>query len=297
MLRAEVASDVQTSGTALLAGLLAQRQPGAACGGRRAGEAVPDWCWQEARRLLAADESGRTVARLSKSRAGVTLDGAYQVQWCGVALRIARGAAVIGHKVGLTSVAMQEQMGIAEPDSGILLDCMAVANGAVVASTALIAPRVEAEIAFRLGRDLVGRHVDAAEAEASIAETMLALEIIDSRVGLAGVALVDSIADNAACARFCVGAGVAPSGVDLAREMVQLRVDDRPAACGRGSEVLGHPVRALVWLVRRLAAFGCGLRAGDIVLAGAVHASIPLRAGQKIRAVSPHLPPVGIRVI
>ena len=219
----------------------------------------------------------------------MTLNDAYQVQWHGAALRVDRGARVIGHKVGLTSEAMQRQVGIDEPDSGILLDTMAVANGGRLLRQELRAPRVEAEIAFVLGDDLSEPCPSDAGVRAAVSGVCVALEVIDSRFDLDGITLADSVADNAGCARFVLGDVVPVDGLDLPNEEVAICVAGQTVDCGRGREILGDPIRSVLWLARRLAGFGAGLTAGDVVLAGAVHASIPLPREESVSASSPHL--------
>ncbi|MFJ4689430.1 2-keto-4-pentenoate hydratase [Streptomyces sp. NPDC088789] len=219
----------------------------------------------------------------------MTVEDAYEVQWYGAALRVREGARVIGHKVGLTSAAMQEQFGIGEPDSGLLLDRMVVGPGEELPVGGLLAPRVEAEIAFRLGADVRGGETGEEAVRNAVAETFLALEVIDSRYGLSALTLADSVADNAACARIALGRPVAGVPEGLAGEFLTVRVDGAVAASGYGREVLGDPVRSLCWLVRRLGSVGAGLRAGDVVLAGAVHASLALDAGQRVTVSSPRL--------
>jgi 2-keto-4-pentenoate hydratase len=250
----------------------------------------PLWVREEAERLYHAEQDRRISELLSVRRPAVSVEDAYQVQWCGVALRVREGARVIGHKVGLTSKAMQQQFGIDEPDSGLLLDRMIVDLGDVLAVDGLLAPRVEAEIAFRLGTDVQSREMSEEALREAVAETFLALEVIDSRYGLNGLTLADSVADNAACARIVLGQPVQGVPQNLTDELLTLSVDGTMAVSGYGRAVLGNPVRSLLWLARRLDASGVGLRAGDIVLAGAVHASLALGAGQTVAVSSPRLP-------
>lgn len=255
------------------------------------------WQRDEARRLHLAERQGRKEVLLSERHPKVTLEDAYRVQWCGAASRVGHGARVLGHKVGLTCEAMQRQVGIGEPDSGILLSTAAVVNGGTVPVQELRAPRVEAEIAFLLGDDLAGPDVRDADAAAAVSGVCIALEVIDSRFDLEGITLADSVADNAGCARFVLGevlpaggpAGLDLAGLDLAGEDVTLCVAGQPVAHGCGAQILGDPVRSVVWLARRLARFGSGLIAGDVVLAGAVHASLPLPRGASVSARSARL--------
>ncbi|GAA0544413.1 2-keto-4-pentenoate hydratase [Actinomadura welshii] len=255
------------------------------------------WQDEEARRLFFAEHDvHKDVPLLTERRPSMTLEDAYQVQWRGAALRIERGARFLGHKVGLTSEAMQHQVGIGEPDSGILLDTMAVANGGTLLARKLRTPRVEAEIAFLLGDDLVGPGISDGDAREAVSGVCVSLEVIDSRFDLAGITLADSVADNAGCARFVLGDVVAVEGLNLPDEDVAIRVAGQTVGHGRGREVLGDPIRSVVWLAERLAGFGAGLAAGDIVLTGAVHGSIPLPRGESVSASSPHLGSVVLHV-
>ncbi|MEH6373902.1 2-hydroxypenta-2,4-dienoate hydratase [Streptomyces sp. KLMMK] len=193
-------------------------------------------------------------------------------------------------------MAMQQQIGIDEPDSGILLDCMSVADGGVLRAAGLLLPRVEAEFAFRLGTDLCGSGVTVEDVRAAVAEVCLALEVIDSRFDLQGITLADSVADNAACARFVLGNGVPLPGWSLGDERLTLCVGASEVAAGDGRAVLGDPFRSVAWLARRLHGLGTGLKSGDLVLAGAVHASIPLPLGAAVSVSSPRLPPASLQV-
>ncbi|MDH6130255.1 fumarylacetoacetate hydrolase family protein [Kitasatospora sp. GP82] len=275
---------------------------GAALTGRPGPVQLPDggtpepWVDQEALALLEAERSATPIAPLAVRHPGVTLADAYRIQWAGTALRIAGGARPVGHKVGLTSAAMREQMGIDDPDSGVLLDDMVVPSGTELAVAGLVCPRIEAEFAFRLGGDLVGEAVDLDAARGAVAQVMVALEVIDTRYQDWQITLEDSVADNAACARIVTGPPVAfEAGMDLREQVLSVRVDGAPAATGAGREVLGDPLASVAWLARRLAAFGTGLRGGDIVLAGSVHGSLPLSAGTHVDAVCAALPPVSVR--
>ncbi|MGH2395203.1 MAG: 2-keto-4-pentenoate hydratase, partial [Candidatus Limnocylindria bacterium] len=128
------------------------------------------WQMEEAERLYHAERCRLPEALVSRRRKGLTLEDAYRVQWCGAVLRVREGARVLGHKVGLTSKAMQHQVGIDTPDSGILLDCMVVAPCEALRAAELLSPRIEAEIAFRLGTDLCGTGVVEQAARGAMAE-------------------------------------------------------------------------------------------------------------------------------
>ncbi|MFE7927554.1 2-keto-4-pentenoate hydratase [Streptomyces sp. NPDC057456] len=248
--------------------------------------------------LLAAQRSRTTVEFLTCRHPGLTLDDAYRVQWTNIQQRLAHGARMVGHKVGLTSLAMQQQIGVDQPDSGVLLDDMLLASGSSLPLGQLVMPRVEAEIAFRLGADLRGADADARTVRAAVSEVLLALEVIDTRYGDWRMTLQDSVADNAAAARAVPGPEIPlDPGLDLASEEICVRVNDEVVATAPGSAVLGDPLNSVVWLLRQLDRHGVGLRRGDLVLAGAVHASLPLRPGSVIEASSPHLPPASVHAV
>ncbi|MCG8971365.1 2-hydroxypenta-2,4-dienoate hydratase [Streptomyces sp. CL12-4] len=247
--------------------------------------------------LLTAEYERIPIEALTVRWPDLPLETAYRVQEAALARQVAGGARLVGHKAGVTSRAMQEQMGVDEPDSGVLLNHMVLPAGSTVARCALLQPRVEAEIAFRLGCDLTGVTVGLEESRAAVKEVLLALEVIDTRYTSWRLTVADSIADNASCARVVTGPEVPFSaGMDLAAEQVVVSVDGTAVAAGEGRAVLGDPLHALAWLAGRLHRRGDGLRAGQLVLAGAVHASLPLEARSTVRAHSPHLPSVELHV-
>lgn len=255
------------------------------------------WITAAASALLTAEHEREPIDVLSVRRPKMSLETAYRVQRAAVGRRISGGARVVGHKAGVTSQAMQEQMGVDEPDSGVLLDDMVLPAGSTLARAGLMQPRVEAEIAFRLGCDLAGPSVSVGDARAAVDKMCLALEVIDTRFATWRITVADSIADNASCARVVTGPMVPlRADMDPAAEQLVVSVNGTTVATGEGRAVLGDPLRVLVWLAGRLHRSGDRLRAGQLVLAGAVHASLPLETWSTVRACSPHLPPVELRV-
>ncbi|MFC7872026.1 2-keto-4-pentenoate hydratase [[Kitasatospora] papulosa] len=249
-----------------------------------------------ARDLSAAARTRAPIRLLSERFADLTLEDAYRIQQIGTAMRVSAGDRVAGHKLGLTSVAMQEQMGIDEPDSGVVLDSMLGVSGCALPAADFMSPRIETEIAFRLGEDLSGP-ANVHRIGAALAEVFLAFEVLDTVYTSWGLTLVDSIADNAACAGVITGSPVPfTPDLDLATEQVTVQANGTAAATGTGRDILGNPLEALVWLTHRLPMLGTTLRAGDIVLAGSVHASLPLTPGTDFRATSTRLPAVNLHV-
>lgn len=236
-----------------------------------------------ARALFDAEHDSRPVAPPSETVPGLTVDDAYAIQTRGRALRLELGGRLVGHKIGLTSKAMQEMVGVDRPDYGYLLDAMVLPDGAMVDASGLIAPRVEAEIAFRLHRTLAGANVSIEEVLAATDAVAPALEVIDSRVVDWRITITDTIADNASSARAVLGA-LRPVGVlDLPSVTMRMEVDGA-AVEGRGEAVLGHPAVAVAWLARALHAQGEALEAGEIVLSGALARALPVAPGSGVRA-------------
>lgn len=213
----------------------------------------------------------------------MALADAYRVQLSYVALRTAAGARVVGHKVGCTNAVLQEQMGVDQPDYGHLLDDMLLPDGASVPAGELIAPRVEPEVAFLLDRPLTGPHVTAREVLDAARGVLPCFEVIDSRVRDWRITIADTIADNGSSAWVALGPRVFPAGaVDLRSLGVVLERNGRVEATGAGAAVLGHPAQSIAWLVGALSERGAGLRAGDLVLSGALTRAVAVRAGDVV---------------
>jgi 2-keto-4-pentenoate hydratase len=236
-----------------------------------------------AKQLAQAELERVAIQPLTETHPGLTITDAYAIQQAGRLIRIERGDPIVGSKIGLTSSAMQEMLGVDQPDFGYLTHRMLLKSGATVAASELIAPRVEAEIAFRLAMPLAGTDVTREQAVAAIGEVAPALEIIDCRIADWRVTIVDTIADNAAAAAAVVGRWVPLGDVDLAGEAMVLTAADAQVE-GRGEAVLEHPAEAAAWLARALAEFGEGLAAGDVVLTGAMARALPVVPGTHAHA-------------
>ncbi|MCB1336331.1 MAG: fumarylacetoacetate hydrolase family protein [Maritimibacter sp.] len=228
------------------------------------------------------DEAARTaqaVAQISDT-AALTPVEAYKVQALSLARRYARGERRIGVKMGLTSRAKMAQVGVDDVTWGRLTDAMRVEDGGKIGRAAYVHPRVEPEIAFLMKAPLAGA-VSAMEALAAVEAVAPALEIIDSRYRDFKFDLGDVIADNSSSSGFVIGPPSAP-GTDIANLGIVLTVDGRVAETGSSAAILGHPLRALVAAARMVAQAGEELRPGDIVLAGAATAAVPVAPGQRI---------------
>lgn len=241
-----------------------------------------------AEELLAAERRVTGVVPLAERRPEMGVAEAYAIQRHGRMLRERDGAVVVGRKVGLTSAAMQQLLGVAEPDFGYLTETMVLPDGATIDRGALLAPRVEAEIAFRLSAPLQGAEVDLKEALAAIGEIAPALEIVDSRVVDWRITLADTVADNASSGMAVVGAFQALGETDLAAVAMEMVVEHADGSeereAGTGAAVLGHPAKALAWLARALAPFGEGMAAGEIVIPGAMARAVTISGAASVRA-------------
>lgn len=252
---------------------------------------TPDQIAAAAETLLRAEATGRQCGLLSLRYPGMTLDDAYAVQAALVAAKRAAGARVIGWKIGLTSRAMQAALNIATPDSGVLLDDMLFADGATVPRGRFIQPRIEAEIAFGMAAPLAGAQVTRAEVLAATAWVAPSLEILDTRILRADPAtgqariITDTVSDNAANAGIVLGAQRhAPGAFDLRRVGAILRRDGTVEETGLGAGVLDDPVTGILWLVHRLAAYGLGIAAGDILLSGSFIRPVEAPPGSRFDA-------------
>ncbi|MCW2500575.1 MAG: 2-oxopent-4-enoate hydratase [Frankiales bacterium] len=235
--------------------------------------------------LLAAYRDGHPVEPLSEKYSDLTLDDAYEIQLLQIQQRLAAGASVKGHKVGLTSVAMQRQLGVDQPDFGHLLDDMFHLENMPIPVGHYLQPRIEPEVAIVLKRALHGPGVTAAEAAAAVDFVLPALEVIDSRIRDWKIGLLDTVADNASSGGVVLGSRPTPLGaVDLRLAGCTLHVRGELVATGAGGAVLGSPLNALVWLANTLGARGVGLEAGHVVLPGSVTAAVPVQPGDSVTA-------------
>ena len=243
-----------------------------------------------ARELHHSERSRVQVEHFSKRHPGMTLEDGYAVSRAWVAMKLAEGRRVIGHKIGLTSRAMQLASQISEPDYGTLLDDMLFEPGDIPA-TRFIAPRVEVELAFILGRDLQGPHVTVDDVLAATDWVTPAIEIIDARIEQfdrhtkAMRKVQDTISDNAANAGIILGGRrVKPDQVDLPWCGAVLRQNGVVEETGLAAGVQGHPAIGVAWLAMKLAPWGERLQAGEIVLAGSFTRPVAARTGDVFEA-------------
>lgn len=235
--------------------------------------------------MAVAAETGVPCAPVRDLLGEVDVTGAYGVQERLIAERVARGARAVGRKIGLTSAAVQAQLGVDQPDFGTLLDSMLVQPGTPVPAGRLLQPRIEAEIAFVLSGDLDIAHPTLDEVAAAIGGAHAALEIVDSRIAGWDIRITDTVADNASSGLFVLGESAV--GLDQLRpveSVMEMTRDGVVVSTGTGAACLGDPLLAVQWLARTAAALGRPLRAGEIVLSGALGPMVPVTPGEAYTA-------------
>jgi 2-keto-4-pentenoate hydratase len=249
-----------------------------------------------AKELRTAEEHRSPVAPVAARFGELTVGDAYAVQQANVELKLAAGDRIVGRKIGLTSLAMQTQLGVDQPDFGHLLASMAVPNGGAVVTAELIAPRIELEIAFLLGRGLAGPGVTTTDVLAATDAVFPSLEIIDSRIADWKIGLVDTVADNASSGRFVMPSRLTPvRDLDLRLLGGVMEINGVLTSWSCGAAALGDPAACVAWLANALAPYGGRLEPGEIVLSGALDRSVPVHAGDIVRADFDRLGSAGVR--
>lgn len=229
--------------------------------------------------------TGGPIAPLRDGLEPGDVTGAYAVQAANTQFWIRSGRRVVGRKVGLTSKAVQAQLGVSQPDFGVLFDDMQIGDGGVLLPSAVLQPKAEAEIAFVMKEDIADPLVDVAQVAGAISHAVAAIEIVDSRIADWRISFADTVADNGSSAFFVLGSELKPlTGLDLWSCGMVMEVNGEVASLGAGAACLGHPIQAVTWLARALAECGDGLRAGDVVLSGALGPMVALKPGMRIKA-------------
>jgi 2-keto-4-pentenoate hydratase len=233
-----------------------------------------------AAQLAEAERTRVPMDPLTAAHPDIDVVDAYEIQLINIRQRLGDGARVVGHKVGLSSEAMQTMMGVDEPDYGHLLADMEVFEDVAVPAAKYLYPRVEVEVGFILADDLPGAGCTEDDVLAATAAFVPAIELIDTRIKDWKIALCDTIADNASSAGFVLGPErVSPKDVNITAIDAVLTRNGEVVAEGRSDAVLGNPVTAVAWLARKVDSFGVRLRAGDIVLPGSCTRAIDVRPG------------------
>ncbi|OBH36318.1 2-keto-4-pentenoate hydratase [Mycobacterium intracellulare] len=235
--------------------------------------------------LAQAERSGEPIAPLTAAYPDIDVVDAYEIQLINIRQRVAEGARVLGHKVGLSSKAIQQMMGVDEPDYGHLLDEMQLFEDTPVKANRYLYPRVEVEVGFVLNADLPGAGCTEDDVLAATEALVPSIELIDTRITDWKIELCDTIADNASSAGFVLGqARVSPRDIDVKGIDAVLRCNGEVVAEGRTDAVLGNPVTAVAWLARKVDGFGVRLRKGDVVLPGSCTRAIDAHPGDEFVA-------------
>lgn len=216
---------------------------------------------------------------------GEDVSAAYQVQMINGARRLKQGAVLIGRKIGLTSLAVQQQLGVDQPDFGMLFKDMLVEQGQEIDWQDLMQPKVEAEVAFVLGKDITGKKITAHEIVKATDHVTAALEIVGSRIERWNIKIIDTIADNASASHFVMGnQKVKLEALHLPGLHMVMNKNGVNVSQGSGAACLGSPVQAVLWLAQTMADLGSPLRAGDLILSGALGPMATVAAGDFVSA-------------
>ena len=235
--------------------------------------------------LYNALRSQQSIAPLTEREPDITIDDAYYISLRMLNRRQEDGEKVVGKKIGVTSKVVQEMLGVHQPDFGFLTDAMTFANGAKVPVAGhLISPRAEAEIGFRLKKDLQGPGVTEADVLAATDAIMPCFEIVDSRIDNWKIAIQDTVADNASCGVYVLGEQeAAPKDFDLPALKIRVWKNGEILSEGLGSAVQGNPLTAVAWLANTLGRFGIPFKAGEVILSGSLVPLEPVQAGDSLR--------------
>jgi len=224
------------------------------------------------------------VEPLTNRHADITIEDAYRIQQRLNARRLEAGERIIGKKIGVTSAAVMNMLGVYQPDFGMLTDGMVYNEGEAIPANTLIQPKAEGEIAFVLKKDLIGPGVTGADVLAATEGVMACFEIVDSRIRDWKIKIQDTVADNASCGVFVLGDRlVDPRSVDLNTCGMVLEKNGEIVATGAGAAALGAPVNSVAWLANTLGRLGIPLKAGEVILSGSLAIMVPVKAGDSLR--------------
>lgn len=229
--------------------------------------------------------SQQTLSPLTERQPEITIEDAYHISQRMVNNRLERdGERIVGKKIGVTSAAVQEMLGVFQPDFGFLTDAMEYPDGADIPIAGnMIAPRAEGEIAFRLKADLVGPGVTEQDVLDATATIMPCFEIVDSRIHDWKIKIEDTVSDNASCGVYVLGKNeVDPRDFDLPSLKMTIHKNGEFNAEGLGNAVQGNPLTAVAWLANTLGEFGIPFKAGEVILSGSLAPLIPVVAGDKM---------------
>jgi 2-keto-4-pentenoate hydratase len=248
-----------------------------------------------AQALRTADDNKQPIAPISLQIGNTDLDTAYKIQNINTDYKASNGARIVGKKIGLTSVAIQKQLGVDQPDYGVLFSDMELLNGTTINANTLLQPKAEAEVAFVLSEDLDYEHMTIIDLIACIDYVLPAIEIVGSRIANWEIKLTDTIADNASASRYVLGhTPKTLDEIDVVNCKMQLSKNGDIVSEGFGYNCMGSPLNATLWLAKKMLELGQSLQAGDLILSGALGPMTNIIAGDRLDAVIDGLGTVSI---
>ncbi|MBY4212540.1 fumarylacetoacetate hydrolase family protein [Rhodococcus fascians] len=244
----------------------------------------PNRIAEAAQRLAIAATDRQPCAPVRDLIGREDIDAAYRIQSRNIEALLVSGRTVVGRKIGLTSPAVQKQLGVDQPDFGVLLDDFDVSGDDTVDTGRLLQPRIEAEIAFVLSSDIT-ESINAEQAPSFVEQVYAAFEIVDSRIAGWDISLADTVADNASSGLYVLGESRSRADApDLSEITMTMTADGEQVSAGKGSDCLGSPWEALVWLANTSLSYGSPLRAGEVILSGALGPMVPVTPGSTYTA-------------
>ena len=248
-----------------------------------------------AAQLLEAETTHVGIDPITVVDPEITVDEAYYIQLENIKKKVNEGQKIVGKKIGLTSVAVQNLLGVDEPDYGHLLDSMVVENGGTIDTKDMLQPKIEGEIAFVLKKDLKGPNVTAVDVLQATDYVLPALEIVDSRVQDWKIKLQDTVADNASSGYYVLGGKPTKvEDIDLELLGMVLSQNGEMVNTGVGAAALGSPATCVAWLANRLADYDITLKAGEVILSGALSGMVVANPGDSFTARFAHLGQVSV---
>lgn len=246
--------------------------------------------------LLDAEKTRKGIEPFTKIYPQLTEEEAYQIQLLNIQKKLNAGEKIVGKKIGLTSLAMQTLLGVNEPDYGHLLDGMILENHGILSWQKVCQPKVEAEIAFVLKKDLTGPNVTEVDVLLATDYIVPALEIVDSRIRDWDIQLVDTVADNASSGFFVLGGSpTSIADLDLTTIGMALYKNGELINTGAGAAAMGHPAKCVAWLANKLHDYGIPLKAGEVILSGALSAAVAAEPGDYFHAKLAHIGEVSMK--
>lgn len=247
--------------------------------------------------LKKAEKNCEAIEPISKAYTGLEIKDAYKIQLINIEKEISSGYKITGKKIGLTSLAMQNSLGVNQPDFGHLLDSMKVKNNTIARNT-MLQPKVEGEIAFVLKKDITGPNATAEDVIEATGYVAAAIEIVDSRVANWKINIIDTVADNASSGMYVVSDNkIDPRGINLKTVSMGLYRNGEKIHSGIGADVLGDPAYSVAWLANTLWEYGVVLKKGEVVLSGSLTAALPAEAGDSFKAVFAELGEASVKFV